>query len=255
LRRTTREKPGATTPGPRTTGREKVALAEAERIGIESLDVLLVEDDDAIADVLVRGLEREGYHVSRVANGTDAVHAPEPDLVLLDLGLPDVDGFELCQDLVARSDAPVIILTARSEEGDRVMGLQLGADDYVVKPFGFRELVARMQAVSRRRQPRKMVAPTMRVGGLEIDRRSRHVILDGRSVDLTRKEFDVLALLAEDPGAAFPRQQIMERVWGHPWFGPTKTLDVHVASIRRKLGDAGWIETVRGVGFTLRPRG
>jgi two-component system, OmpR family, response regulator RegX3 len=225
-----------------------MTLMEASR----AMDVLLVEDDDAIADPLVRGLEREGYHVHRVATGTEAETSPEPDLVLLDLGLPDMDGFDLCRRLVARSEVPVIILTARSEETDRVTGLQLGADDYVVKPFGFRELVARIQAVSRRRQPRHEPARTSEVGGLEVDRRSRHVMLDGQPVDLTRKEFDILALLAEDPGAAFPRDQIMERVWGHPWYGPTKTLDVHVASIRRKLGDAAWIDTVRGVGFALK---
>ena len=220
------------------------------------MDVLLVEDDEAIAQPLVKGLEREGFTVNWVATGLAAVDAAEPDIVLLDLGLPDLDGYEVCRRIRAKSDVPIVFLTARSDEVDRVVGLELGADDYVVKPFGFRELVARIRAVTRRRSSalssREPAAPSV-IGGLELDRRTRQVTLDGRDIDLTPKEFDLVALLAQDPGAVFARQQIMERVWGHPWYGPTKTLDVHVASIRKKLGDPGWIETVRGVGFKLQP--
>jgi two-component system, OmpR family, response regulator RegX3 len=219
------------------------------------VDVLLVEDDEAIAQPLVKGLEREGFNVNWVATGLAAVDAAEPDIVLLDLGLPDLDGYEVCRRIRAKSDVPIVFLTARSDEVDRVVGLELGADDYVVKPFGFRELVARIRAVTRRRTSAASSrdgAPSV-IGGLELDRRTRRVTLDGREVDLTPKEFDLVALLAQDPGAVFARQQIMERVWGHPWYGPTKTLDVHVASIRKKLGDPGWIETVRGVGFKLQP--
>ena len=220
------------------------------------MDVLLVEDDEAIAQPLLKGLEREGFSVNWVATGLEAVDAAEPDVVLLDLGLPDLDGYEVCRRIRAKSDVPIVFLTARSDEVDRVVGLELGADDYVVKPFGFRELVARIRAVTRRRStaaaPKDAAGPVA-IGALEIDRRTRRVTLDGNELDLTPKEFDLVALLAQDPGAVFPRQQIMERVWGHPWYGPTKTLDVHVASIRKKLGDPGWIETVRGVGFKLQP--
>ncbi|MGZ8734039.1 MAG: response regulator transcription factor [Acidimicrobiia bacterium] len=215
------------------------------------MHLLIVEDDDAIAAPLLRGLEREGFTVSRVASGADAISAPPPDMVLLDLGLPDIDGFEVCRQLRERSDVPIIVLTARGEEVDRVVGLELGADDYMVKPFGFRELVARIRAVTRRRLPRAE-DPVQNLGRVELDRRSHRLAVDGRDVALTPKEFDVLALLAEDPGAVCSRSHILETVWDAHWYGPTKTLDVHVASLRKKLGDPHLIETVRGVGFRLR---
>jgi DNA-binding response OmpR family regulator len=217
------------------------------------MQVLLVEDDDAIAEPLVKGLEREGFVVQRVATGSAALEADEPDIVLLDLGLPDIDGYEVCRRLRQRSEVPIVFLTARSEEVDRVVGLELGADDYVVKPFGFRELVARIKAVTRRRAPRERSDGPVSLGALTIDRRTRRVLVDGTDVDLTPKEYDLVSLLAQDPGAVFERQRIMEQVWGQPWYGPTKTLDVHVAAIRKKLGDPRWIETVRGVGFRLQP--
>ena len=213
--------------------------------------VLLVEDDDTVAAPLVRGLEREGYEVHRVASGAEALDVETTDVVLLDIGLPDMDGFEVLRRLRARSDVPIIVLTARADEVDRVVGLELGGDDYVVKPFGFRELVARIRAVVRRRGG---TAVPLRAGPLVVDRRTRTASLEGAGVDLTPKEFEVLAVLAEDPGAVVSREQLFERAWGHSWYGPTKTLDVHVAAIRRKLGDPGWIEAVRGVGFRLRPR-
>jgi two-component system response regulator RegX3 len=214
--------------------------------------VLLVEDDDAIAEPLTSGLGRHGFQVSRARTGAEALAAAPHDVVLLDLGLPDMDGIDICRRLRATSAVPIIVVTARSEEVDRVLGLELGADDYVVKPFGFRELVARIRAVTRRVRP--TTSPTegpQRVGRLELDRRQRQVRLDEAEVTLTAKEFDLLALLAEDPGAVFAREQILEQVWDPHWFGPTKTLDVHVASLRKKLGDPGWIETVRGIGFRL----
>jgi two-component system, OmpR family, response regulator RegX3 len=217
--------------------------------------VLLVEDDDAIAEPLIAGLGRHGFQVSRARTGAEALAAPPHDVVLLDLGLPDLDGIDVCRRLRAASAVPIIVVTARSEEVDRVLGLELGADDYVVKPFGFRELVARIRAVTRRARP--TTGPTeglQRLGRLELDRRQRQVLLDDTEVALTAKEFDLLALLAEDPGAVFERQQILEQVWDPHWFGPTKTLDVHVASLRKKLGDPGWIETIRGVGFRLVAR-
>jgi DNA-binding response OmpR family regulator len=213
--------------------------------------VLLVEDDDAIAEPLAQGLGREGLDVERVATGEAALAAGPVDLVLLDLGLPDLDGLEVCRQLRARSGVPVIVITARGEELDRVLGLELGADDYVVKPFGFRELMARIRAVTRRTSGAATPA-TVQVGDLEIDLRARRVTLAGAEVELTRKEFDLLALLAGDPGALRTRQEILEQVWDAHWYGPTKTLDVHVAALRKKLGDPGLIETVRGVGFRLR---
>jgi DNA-binding response OmpR family regulator len=177
---------------------------------------------------------------------------PAPAVVLLDLGLPDCDGFELCRRLRAESDVPIIVVTARGEEADRVVGLELGADDYIVKPFGFRELVARIRAVTRRLQHGGVEVASVRVDDLEIDPRTRRVTLAGEEIPLTPKEFDLLALLADDPGAVWSRTRILEEVWEPHWYGPTKTLDVHVASLRKKLGDPGWIETVRGVGFRLR---
>jgi DNA-binding response OmpR family regulator len=213
--------------------------------------VLLVEDDDAIAAPLVEGLQREGLEVERVATGADALSSPAPDLVLLDLGLPDVDGLDVCRALRARSAVPIIVITARGEELDRVLGLELGADDYVVKPFGFRELLARIRAVTRRTAGGTPVS-TVVLGDIEIDLRTRRVTRDDTDVDLTRKEFDLLALLVSDPGAVRTRQEILESVWDEHWYGPTKTLDVHIAALRKKLGDPGLVETVRGVGFRLR---
>ena len=214
--------------------------------------VLVVEDEDAIADPLLEGLEREGFEVERAATGQDALAAAEPDLVLLDLRLPDIDGFEVCRRLRERSRVPIIVVSARGEEVDRVVGLELGADDYLVKPYGLRELVARIHAVMRRLEPRADGVTLMRVDGLEVDRRARRVTLAGRPLELTPREFDLLALLASDPGAAISRKRIFEEVWETHWFGSPKTIDVHIAALRRKLGDPGWIETVRGVGFRLR---
>jgi DNA-binding response OmpR family regulator len=224
-----------------------------ERGGVR---ILLVEDDDSIAGPLVKGLEREGFAVDRVGTGGDALAHAGADLVLLDLRLPDLDGFEVCRRLRATSDVPVIVVSARGEEADRVIGLELGADDYLVKPFGLRELVARIRAVSRRvgQNSGGVPAPegSQRVGALEIDRRSHKVTVAGATVELTPKEFALLALLAEDAGAVRTRGEILDQVWDPHWYGPTKTLDVHVASLRKKLGDPGLIETVRGVGFRLR---
>jgi two-component system response regulator RegX3 len=233
------------------------------------MHVLIVEDDDAIATPLAKGLVREGLTVDRVETGSAALEraaTEQFDVVLLDLGLPDTDGFDVCRQLRARSDVPIIVVTARSEEVDRVVGLELGADDYLVKPFGFRELVARIRAVARRRGPRHDAAiegagegghgdrtsTASELGSLRVDRRTRRVEVEGADVTLTPKEFDLLAHLAEDPGAVCARQQVLEQVWDPHWYGPTKTLDVHVASLRKKLGDPRWIETVRGVGFRLR---
>ncbi len=221
--------------------------------------LLLVEDDDAIAGPLAKGLAREGFEVDRVGTGAQALAAAPADLVLLDLGLPDLDGYEVCRRLRAESEVPIIVITARGDEVDRVVGLELGADDYVVKPFGFRELVARIRAVHRRSAltsggaDRSAEPAPASTGALVVDQRSRRVQLNGAEVDLTPKEFDLLALLALDPGATRTRDEILEEVWDAHWYGPTKTLDVHVASLRKQLGDQTLIETVRGVRFRLGP--
>jgi DNA-binding response OmpR family regulator len=221
--------------------------------------VLLVEDDADIAAPLVRGLEREGFEVthSETGAGALAVHdGPEgPDVVLLDLGLPDLDGFEVCRRMRSGSGIPIIVVTARGDEVDRVVGLELGADDYVVKPFGLRELVARIRAVTRRAPARAADTTVTRVGALVVDRRTRRVTLHDGELMLTPKEFELLAALAEDPGAACSRQHLLDVVWDPHWYGPTKTVDVHVANLRRKLGDAAWVETVRGVGYRLADPG
>jgi DNA-binding response OmpR family regulator len=223
--------------------------------------ILLVEDDGSIAASLVDGLQAAGYTVTAAPTGQAAIDAAPADVVLLDLGLPDMDGRDVCRVLRSRSDVPIIMLTARGDEFDRVLGLEMGADDYVTKPFSFRELVARIRAVTRRAgpaDPRAAAADpsgVQAVGPLQIDRRTRRVHLDGQELTLTAKEFDLLAYLATDPGAVCTRTDILENVWDVNWFGPTKTVDAHVAAIRKKLGDQRWIEAVRGVGFRLeQPR-
>ncbi len=218
------------------------------------MKILVVEDEEAIAEPLAEGLRREGFEVERVATGRDALAAAEPDLVLLDLRLPDVDGLTVCRELRARSDVPIIVVTAKGEEVDRVVGLEVGADDYVVKPFGLRELIARIRAVSRRARPKPGGEPDapLIVGPLAIDVRAHRATLNGRELALTAKEFALLAILARDAGAVVGRERILAEVWNKTWYGSSKTIDVHVASLRRKLGDPAWIETVRGVGLRLR---
>jgi DNA-binding response OmpR family regulator len=217
-----------------------------------AMDILLVEDDDAIAASLISGLATSGMTVRRVSNGADAVAAEIPDVVLLDIGLPDFDGFEVCRRIRQKSQVPIIMLTARDEEIDRVFGLEIGADDYVTKPFGLRELIARIRAVSRRRTAVDLPASeVLEIGNLKLDLSTRRVYMSGKEVELTTKEFDLLAYLAEHPGIVHRRTDIMESVWDANWYGPTKTLDAHVAAVRKKLGNADWIEAVRGVGFRL----
>jgi two-component system, OmpR family, response regulator RegX3 len=214
--------------------------------------LLLVEDDVTISVPLREGLVREGFDVEVAATGAEALVAPTADLVLLDLGLPDLEGRVVCQELRARSAVPIIVVTARGDEIDRVVLLELGADDYVVKPFGFRELVARIRAVLRRSagDGAAAVAPMITVGELTIDQRTRAVHYTGSPVALTPKEYDLLVCLASDPGTVKSREQLMHDVWDENWWGSTKTLDVHVASLRKKL-DPDVIETVRSVGYRL----
>ena len=208
----------------------------------------MVEDDPAVAEPLLAGFRRNGIDADHVACASQVIAAAQGvDVVLLDLGLPDGDGLDVLRELRRTSDVPVIIATARGDETDRIVGLELGADDYVVKPFSVRELAARVRAVSRRRR----VESNLDTGRLIVDRNRHQVLLDGEPVELTAKEFDLLAVLAEEPGRAVTRQELFSRVWDPVWIGTGKTLDVHVASLRKKLGSADLIETVRGVGYRL----
>ncbi len=221
--------------------------------------ILFVEDEAAIFEPFSRALRRNGFEpvVARtVAEALESAGRVEPDLVLLDLNLPDGDGSDVCRSLRRDSDVPIVMLTARGTEMDRVVGLELGADDYVVKPFSSRELISRIRAVLRR--PRKDDRPepsSITVGDLEIDPGARSVEVDGEPIALARKEFDLLAELARNAGQVVTREDLMSRVWDVNWFGSTKTLDVHIKTLRRKLGDDSanprFIETVRGVGFRL----
>lgn len=219
--------------------------------------ILLVEDDRAIASPLARGLERSGFAVQHVTTGAAALTAPPADLVLLDLGLPDLDGTEVCRTLRARSAVPIIIVSARDDEVDRVVGLELGADDYVSKPFGTRELVARIRAVLRRSGAATAASSggddaPLEAGDVHVDPRSRRVTVDGLEVHLTPKEHDLLVHLLRDPGRVHRRGEIVEAVWGVGWDGADRTVDVHIANLRRKLG--GVIGTVRGVGYRIEER-
>jgi two-component system response regulator RegX3 len=214
--------------------------------------VLVVEDDPAVAEPLLEGLRRHGLDVEHVAYAAQAVTAArDADVVILDLGLPDDDGLNVLRSVRATCEVPVIIVTARGDETDRVVGLELGADDYVVKPFSVRELSARIRAVSRRRRVEASIV-TCRV---HIDRSRRRAEFEGAPLDLTAKEFDLLAVLSEEPGRVVPRQELLSRVWDPVWHGSGKTLDVHVSSLRRKLPDPSAIETVRGVGYRLADDG
>jgi len=212
------------------------------------MHVLVVEDDPAISGPLVTGLERNGIEATCVQFGSMVIDSlPGKDLVILDLGLPDEDGLDVLRAIRKISDVPVIVATARGDEMDRIIGLEIGADDYVVKPFSVRELSARVRAISRRR----VIEAPISIGSIVFDRNRRSVEVSGKSIDLTAKEFDLLGVLLEEPGRVVPRQELYARVWDPVWVGTGKTLDVHVASVRKKLGDANLIETVRGVGYRI----
>ena len=216
---------------------------------------LLVEDAPEFALLGEKLLAREGYDVMHVTDGETALtraREVHPDLVLLDVSLPGIDGFEVCRQLREFCDAYVIMVTARTDEIDKVVGLSVGADDYVVKPFSLRELAARIAAM--RRRPRQQLNPDVRTfGGLTIDTGAREVILDGEPVALTRIEYELLERLSSAPRRSFTRVQLLERVWGAEWYGDSHAVDVHIANLRRKLHESGgeprFIHTVRGVGF------
>jgi two-component system, OmpR family, response regulator RegX3 len=217
--------------------------------------VLVVEDEVSISEPLSQHLSREGFEpqvAGSVADATEALEGRSHDLILLDVMLPDGDGRDLCRDIRSRSDVPIIMLTARGEEVDRIVGLELGADDYVVKPFSAGELVARMRAIMRRGRTAARKGP-IETGPIVLDPGARTVTKDDEPLELTAKEFDLLHYLMARAGEVAPREEIMDEVWDPHWFGPTKTLDVHISWLRKKLEDDAshprFITTVRGVGF------
>jgi two-component system, OmpR family, response regulator RegX3 len=219
--------------------------------------ILMVEDERSITEPLAEALDREGFDTEvaeTVAEALESAERVEPDLVLLDVMLPDGSGYDVCRRLRESSRVPIIMLTARGEETDRIIGLELGADDYIVKPFSAREVAARIRAVLRRAGEggSEQGAP-IEIGSLRLDPARRSATLDGDEVDLTRKEFELLELLMSEAGSVVTRERLIDEVWDVNWFGSTKTLDVHVSGLRRKLGDSSssprFIHTVRGVGF------
>jgi len=227
------------------------ATATADRAAASGALLLLVEDEPSVGGLVRTYLERSGYRVVWVRSGEEALvelGRQSPRLVVLDVGLPGIDGFEVCRRIRARSSVPVLMLTARDEEPDRVGGLELGADDYVTKPFSPRELAARIKAVLRRSESEPRTEE-LELGGVSLRRDAHEVTVDGEPVELTGKEFDLLAFLLEHPGIVFSREQLLDRVWGLSYPGGTRTVDVHVAQLRRKLGRPELIVTVRGAGY------
>jgi DNA-binding response OmpR family regulator len=217
--------------------------------------VVVIEDDPSIADLIELYLRRAGFRVLQAPTGHRGLQLIEqhrPVIVLLDIGLPDIDGFEVCRRIRATSMLPVLFLTARDGEIDRVLGLELGADDYVTKPFSPREVVARVHAILRRGQPVKSDDSVLDIGeGIEIDLARREVLVRGRSVALATREFDLLAHFARNQGIAMSRQQLIDGVWGVDWYGDDRTVDVHVRQLRKKLGDDLPLATVWGIGYRL----
>jgi two-component system response regulator RegX3 len=224
--------------------------------------ILMVEDEESITEPLSEALAREGFDTQVTGTAAGALELAgrvEPDLVLLDVMLPDGSGYDVCRELRAASAVPIIMLTARGEETDRIVGLELGADDYIVKPFSAREVVARIRAVLRRAGEQSATPhEPIDLGPLHLDRAKRVAALDGRELDLTRKEYELLELLMSEAGSVITRERLIDEVWDVNWFGSTKTLDVHVSGLRRKLGDDSsaprFIHTVRGVGFRFSGR-
>ena len=220
--------------------------------------VLVVEDEASIASFVALYLKNAGYTVKAVANGTDAlaqVEAEQPALIVLDLMLPDMDGIEVCRRIRQRQDVPIVMLTARDEDIDKIIGLEVGADDYMTKPFNPRELVARVKSILRRSTPQRRDAETaeIRHGELHVDAGRREVHIGDEEIQLAPKEFDLLWELLDHRGVVLTRDQLLERVWGYTFAGDTRTVDVHVRQVRRKLGDASPIVTVWGVGYKVAP--
>ncbi len=213
--------------------------------------VLLVEDEPSVGELVRAYLTRDGYRVIWVRSGEEGIAELDRHpirLVLLDIGLPGVDGFDVCRQMRARSEVPILMLTARDEEPDRIVGLEVGADDYITKPFSPRELVARMKAVLRRTEPQQR-HDAFALGDVTLDRESHDVTVDGKPVDLTAKEFELLAFFMANAGVVVSRDLLLDRVWGQEYPGGTRTVDVHVAQLRRKLGRPELIRTLRGAGY------
>ncbi|MGH2976683.1 MAG: response regulator transcription factor [Solirubrobacterales bacterium] len=228
------------------------AVAAAPRGG----RILFVEDEPSISEPFSQALRREGFEAIVAGTAERALELAdllEPDLVLLDLNLPDRDGRDVCRELRRGSDVPIVMLTARGTETDRIVGLEMGADDYIVKPFSSAEVISRIRAVLRRTGNGRTRPPIIQLGALQVDEGARSVTLDGDPIALTRKEFDLLLELVWHAGEVVRREDLMARVWDVNWFGSTKTLDVHIRSLRKKLGEGQshprFIDTVRGVGF------
>jgi two-component system, OmpR family, alkaline phosphatase synthesis response regulator PhoP len=219
--------------------------------------VLVVDDERHIVDLVRLYLEKEGFGVIPASNGEEALalhDRHDPDLVILDLMLPKVDGFEVCREIRRRGDTPILMLTARTDDIDAIVGLELGADDYVTKPFNPRALVARVKAILRRTEVTSRGGRPIEVGSLRIDPRRREAWIGDRRLELRAREFDLLVALARDPGVVLTRDGLLEGVWGTDFPGETRTVDVHVAEVRKKLGEDGpTIETVRGMGYRLVP--
>jgi DNA-binding response OmpR family regulator len=220
--------------------------------------VLVVEDEASIASFVALYLKNAGYTVKAVANGTDAlaqVEAEQPALIVLDLMLPDMDGIEVCRRIRQRRDVPILMLTARDEDIDKIIGLEVGADDYMTKPFNPRELVARVKSILRRSTADRRDSETaeIRHGDLHVDAGRREVHIGEDEIQLAPKEFDLLWELLDHRGVVLTRDQLLERVWGYTFAGDTRTVDVHVRQVRRKLGDASPIVTVWGVGYKVAP--
>jgi DNA-binding response OmpR family regulator len=217
----------------------------------QMIRILLVEDDERVAAALASALERDQVAVQRVATGADALAADPVDIVLLDLGLPDIDGIDVCRRLRERSDVAIIALTARASPSDRVIGLRAGADDYLLKPFSLAELNARIEAVLRRTGLAVSPPENIEIGELAIDQLGHEVTVCGRPVRLSRKEYDLLVLLATHPGRVFSRAELLLQVWHTSWEGKSRTVDVHVGLIRQKTERPELIKTVHGVGYVL----
>lgn len=225
--------------------------------------ILVVEDETSIAEPFIRALERADFEVAHAPGAVSALELFDswsPDLIVLDLTLPDGDGRDVCLDIRSRSEVPILMLTAKGTETDRVIGLELGADDYVVKPFSSREVISRIRAILRRSLSRPDAdLPVIEIAGLSLDRAARRASLDGEDLVLSRKEFDLLVELMSKAGSVVSREDLMANVWDVNWFGSTKTLDVHIRGLRKKLGDTAtdsrFIHTVRGVGFRFTAPG
>ena len=219
--------------------------------------ILIVEDNRNIAEMVGEYLERRNYGVDYAGDGVDGLRLATEnsyDLIVLDLMLPGIDGIEVTREVRRRGETPIIMLTARGEDIDRIVGLEVGADDYLTKPFNPRELVARVKAILRRADPALRAARPMDVGDLRVDPRRREAYVGDRRLELRPREFELLAALARDPGVVWSRDDLLESVWGTDFPGETRTVDVHVSELRRKLGDDGPpIETVKGVGYRLVP--